>query len=94
MVKRVLGSVDPIRYIAWARPGSVLLEDGRKDEVVPRGALLNVARAAPAGTTVRWYDASHALDQAAYHDAYGWLARKLSIEGPRVAGAPTESAAG
>jgi dienelactone hydrolase len=38
-VRRVLGSVDPLRYIAWARPGSVLLEDGHRDAVVPFAAL-------------------------------------------------------
>jgi len=88
-VRRVLGSVDPIRYIGWARSGSVLLEDGTKDEVVPRTALLNIARAAPAGTTVRWYDAPHALDRAAYRAAFAWLAAKLPIDGPPVAGAAT-----
>jgi dienelactone hydrolase len=89
-VEQVLGSVDPIRYIAAARPGSVLLEDGTKDEIVPHAALLNFARAAPRGTTVRWYVAPHALDRAAYHDAFDWLARKLPIDGPTVAGAATE----
>jgi dienelactone hydrolase len=82
--RRVLGSVDPIRYIAWAKPGSVLLEDGTKDEVVPRKA-----RAAPNGTVLRWYRAPHALDTTAYQDAFDWLARKLSIHGPPVAGAAT-----
>jgi dienelactone hydrolase len=77
-VKRVLGSVDPLRYIAWARPGSLLLEDGRRDEVVPREGLLNIAHAAPEGTVLRLYDASHALDRAAYRDAFDWLAQKLS----------------
>jgi dienelactone hydrolase len=76
-VRRVLGSLDPIRYIALARPGSVLLEDGTKDEIVPHAALLNIVRAAPKGTTVRWYDAPHALNRAAYRDAFDWLARKL-----------------
>src|SRR5690349_24653603 len=61
-VRRVLGSVDPLRYIAWAQPGSLLLEDGHRDEVVPQSALLNVIRAAPPHTSVRWYDASHALN--------------------------------
>jgi len=88
-VRRVLGSVDPIRYIALARPGSLLLEDGRKDMVVPRVALLNIARAAPKGTPVRWYDAPHGLNRAAYRDAFAWLARKLPIEGPPVRGAAT-----
>ena len=88
-VRRVLGSVDPIRYIAFARPGSLLLEDGRKDMVVPRVALLNIARAAPKGTAVRWYDAPHGLNRAAYRDAFAWLARKLPIQGKPVRGAAT-----
>jgi dienelactone hydrolase len=78
-VRTVLGSVDPLRYIAWAKSGSLLLEDGRRDEVVPQAALLNVVRAAPQGTTVRWYDAPHALNQRAYRDAFEWLAKKLPI---------------
>ena len=77
-VRRVLGSVDPIRYIALARPGSVLLEDGTKDEIVPHSALLNVVHASPRGTTVRWYVAPHALDGAAYRDAFGWLTHRLT----------------
>jgi dienelactone hydrolase len=85
--RRVLGSVDPIRYVAWAKPGSLLLEDGSKDEVVPHAALLNVTRAAPHGTDVRWYGAGHALNGVAYRDAFEWLAKKLSISGPRIRGA-------
>jgi dienelactone hydrolase len=89
--RRVLGSVDPIRAIAQARPGTVLLEDGTRDEIVPRAALLNIVHAAPKGTVVRWYRTPHALDVAAYHDAFGWLAGKLPIGGPPVRGAPTET---
>jgi hypothetical protein len=92
--RRILGSVDPLRYIALARPGTVLLEDGRQDQVVPRDALLNVVRAAPRGTTVHWYAAPHQLDRSAYHDAFDWLARKLPIDGPPVPGAPTETSTG
>ena len=77
-VRRVLTKLDPIRYIARARPGSVLLEDGRKDAIVPHAALVNVINAAPKGTTVRWYDAPHELDDAAYKDAFDWLTSKLS----------------
>ena len=60
-VRRGLGSVDPLRYIARARPGTLLLEDGRQDAVVPREALENMIGAAPRGTVVRWYPAGHAL---------------------------------
>ncbi len=93
-VRQNLGGIDPIRYIARARPGTVLLEDGTKDEIVPHAALLNIVRAAPHGTTVHWYAAPHALNLAAYHDAFDWLARKLPIDGPMVAGAATESGGG
>lgn len=76
-VRRVLGSIDPLRYVARARPGSLLLEDGTRDEVVPRRALLNVVHAAPSGTTVRWFAAHHALNDAAYETAFAWLATRL-----------------
>jgi dienelactone hydrolase len=89
--RRILGSVDPIRYMALARPGTVLLEDGRKDQIVPQSALLNVVHAAPRGTTVRWYAAQHQLDRRAFHDAFDWLQQKLPIDGPPVKGAPTET---
>jgi dienelactone hydrolase len=91
-VKQVLGSIDPLHYIALARPGTVLLEDGRQDEVVPQAALKNMVDAAPENTTVHWYAAPHRLNDAAYHDAFEWLAGKLDISGPNVAGAQTEPA--
>lgn len=77
-VRRALTPVDPIAAIAHARPGTILLEDGRRDGIVPRRALENVIHAAPARTTVRWYDAGHALDRRAWADARAWLVAKLS----------------
>jgi dienelactone hydrolase len=77
VVERGLGSVDPLRYLALARGGSVLLADGRRDQVVPRAALLNMIHAAPKGTVVRWYDAGHELTAAAYRATFEWLASKL-----------------
>ena len=91
--RRILGSVDPIRYIALARPGTVLLEDGQKDQVVPREALLNVVHAAPRGTTVRWYAAPHRLDRTAYHDgSTGWRGSSRSA-GPASRARPRRRAA-
>jgi dienelactone hydrolase len=88
-VRQVLGSVDPLRYVAWAKPGSLLLEDARGDEVVPQSALRNMIGAAPERTTVRWYPGGHRLTPKAYADAFAWLARKLDVSGPPVAGART-----
>ena len=35
-VEETMSSIDPLRYIAKARPGSLLLQDGRRDAVIPR----------------------------------------------------------
>jgi dienelactone hydrolase len=87
--RRTLTAIDPLRWIAHARPGRLLLEDGFGDTVVPRAALQALAKAAPKGTEVRWYRAGHALNTAAYRYQVAWLVRKLGIKGPPVPGAKT-----
>jgi dienelactone hydrolase len=86
-ILRELGSVDPLRWVARARPGTVLLQDGREDEVVPRAALEALRKAAGSAAEVRWYDQGHAPSQAAYADQLDWMASKLGVAGPRVKGA-------
>lgn len=88
-IRRYLGSIDPLRYVARARASSLLLQNGRTDTVVPRAALQAVVQAAPRGTSVRWYDAGHALNNRAYRDQLAFLAAKLKVNGPTVAGAAT-----
>lgn len=88
-VRRTLSPIDPLRWISRARPGTVFLQDGSRDEVVPRAALLALAHAAPKGTLLRWYAAPHELNRAAVRDQLSWLARKLPIDGPAVADAKT-----
>lgn len=78
-IVRALAPIDPIQAIAQARPGSVLLEDGTQDQIVPHAALENVVHAAPDGTTVRWYRTGHALSKKAYDDAVEWLVAKLAV---------------
>lgn len=80
-VRTVLGQVDPLRYIARARPEALLLQDGTRDQVVPRHALVALARAAPAGADVRWYDAGHELDGVASVEHLDWLANRLELDG-------------
>jgi dienelactone hydrolase len=87
-VRRLLGPVDPLLWIARARPGSLFLQDGTKDTVVPHWALVGLAQAAPERTKLVWYTAGHALNSEAYRDQLAWLAGTLRV-GPRVAGAQT-----
>src|SRR5262245_6857515 len=70
-LRLLLGDVDPLRTIRRARAGTLLLQDGRFDQVVPRATLDALAAAAPRGTDVRWYDAGHDLDEAAFRDQLG-----------------------
>jgi dienelactone hydrolase len=77
-IRRALGPVDPLRWIARARPGSILLQDGLHDQLVPRAALKALARAAPPRTRVRWYDAGHRPNAAAFRDQLYWLERRLA----------------
>jgi poly(3-hydroxybutyrate) depolymerase len=86
-IRRYLGSIDPLRYLPRAHHGGLFLEDGRQDAIVPRKALETFAHATPPGTRIRWYAAGHALNDAAYRDQLAWLAAKLRIAGPAVAGA-------
>jgi predicted esterase len=88
-IRRYLGTVDPLRYVRRASPSRLLLQDGRRDQVVPRSALVAMARAAPMGTTVRWYDADHGLNARAYRDQLTWLAQKLRLVLPPIRGALT-----
>jgi dienelactone hydrolase len=81
--------VDPLHYLRQARGSTLLLQDGRDDQDVPRSALASFANAAPAGTTIRWYNADHPLNDAAYRDQLEWLAQKLGVTGPPVQGALT-----
>ena len=88
VVRRELGAVDPLRWIAQARQGTVLLQDGRKDRVVPRAALDELAKAAGEAAEVRWYPSQgHVPGQAALGDQLDWMAEKLGVGEPVVKGA-------
>ncbi|HYX75926.1 MAG TPA: acyl-CoA thioester hydrolase/BAAT C-terminal domain-containing protein [Gaiellaceae bacterium] len=88
-ITKELTLVDPLRYVERARGRDLMLQDGRNDQVVPHSALLELLKAAPPGTTVRWYDANHPLNAAAYRDQLAFLAHRLGVSGPVVNGAET-----
>lgn len=87
-VESVLVDIDPLRFVAFDGDRILLLQNGEQDEVVPREALEEVADAA-SGAEVRWYDAGHGLNDAAYTEHLAWLTDELEITGPAVAGAQT-----
>jgi dienelactone hydrolase len=87
VVIRELEAVDPLRWVKTAGPGTILLQDGRKDEVVPQSALKALAKAAGAAAELRWYDGGHAPGNKVWTDQLRWMAAKLGVDGPVVKGA-------
>jgi len=88
-IEQELGLVDPLRWVKLARKNTILLEDGKSDEVVPRAALDALAAAAGKAAEVRWYDQGHAPSNAAWKDQLDWTAGRLGVAGPIVKGAAT-----
>ncbi len=78
---RLLGDVDPLRWIRRARPARLLLQAGRADEIVPQPALERLAAAASRPKDVRWYDAGHGLGTPAMRERMDWLASVLRARG-------------
>ncbi|HET9288021.1 MAG TPA: alpha/beta fold hydrolase [Gaiella sp.] len=78
VVREVLEPIDPLTHVAHAR-GAMLVQAGRRDEVVPQEALHTVIAAAPADTKVIWYAADHGLDERAGRERLDWLARELDV---------------
>ncbi len=87
-VRTVLTALDPLRWIARTK-APVLLEDGRRDEIVPRAALVALQKAAPKGTIVKWYPTGHELNAQAYVDQLAFLQKHLPIDGPKIPGTQT-----
>jgi dienelactone hydrolase len=84
LIERELGDVDPLRWIPHALSGSVLLQNGRSDEVVPRAALDAMVAAAGKAAEVRWYDQKHEPSPLAFREGLAWLATKLGIAEPAM----------
>ena len=76
-VRRLLGEIDPLRWVKRARPNTIFFQNGRRDEVVPREALEQLTAAAPKPQRVVWYDAPHSLNERAYADHRAWFSRVL-----------------
>ncbi|MDX6478890.1 MAG: hypothetical protein QOG29_1477 [Gaiellaceae bacterium] len=74
----LLEDVDPLRWIHQARPNTIFFQDGKRDQVVPRRALVALIRAAPKPQRVRWYAGGHSPSGPEQADALAWLGKRLN----------------
>jgi dienelactone hydrolase len=84
-VSQILGEVDPIRLVRGSAPASMFFQDGRRDELVPRAALLALYRAAGRPKQIRWYPGGHEPSAAVFRDGLAWLSRELGLRARPVA---------
>lgn len=75
----VLSETDPLRYVGHAAPSALFFQNGRRDEVVPKEALENLARAGSEPKDIKWYDSTHIPNERAWEDSRRWLSGKLAI---------------
>jgi predicted esterase len=78
-VRRDFEVVDPLRYVRRAAPSRLFFQNGRRDTVVPRAALVALASAASSPKEIRWYPAGHGLNAQALRDQRAWLTRVLGL---------------
>jgi dienelactone hydrolase len=88
-IRRVLGQVDPLRYVGRARPAALFFQDGLADTIVPHAQLAALAAAGSEPKRIRWYRADHSLDAQAFREQLAWLTHELGIHGPAVPGSKT-----
>jgi dienelactone hydrolase len=69
--------VEGIGYIARAKPGSILFQNGRTDPYVPAYKAEALHRAAGSSHTVLWYDSGHRLPEQAAVDRYQFLHERI-----------------
>ena len=74
-----LRSIDPVRHIGRAAPGSLLFQNAERDSNVTRASAQALHDAAPDPKEIRWYDAGHALNDAARKERMAWLRQKLAF---------------
>ena len=69
--------LDPVTHVAHLAPAPILFQYARQDEHVPEAQALLLYRAAGEPKQMRWYEADHALNEAATQDRIAWLSERL-----------------
>lgn len=80
-LEAILAKTDSLHYVSRAAPSALFFQVARKDEIVPRGALEELASAGSEPKEVRWYDSGHVPSAKAWADSRQWLGDRLGLTG-------------
>jgi uncharacterized protein len=79
--KRAMAPIEPIRFVGNANI-PLLMQNGTLDEYVPNANAEELHAAAKEPKEVRWYVATHSLNQDAVVDRIKWLYDKIGLNAP------------
>jgi uncharacterized protein len=77
---REMVPIEPIRFIGFAKPTPLLLQNGKLDEAVAQADAQLLHDAAPEPKTPLWYNAGHSLTQQAVFDRHDWLVQQIGLD--------------
>jgi fermentation-respiration switch protein FrsA (DUF1100 family) len=72
--------IEPIRFIAFAKPTPLLLQNGKSDQAVAPADAQVLHAAAPEPKTTLWYNAGHNLTLQAVFDRHDWLVQQIGLD--------------
>jgi Tol biopolymer transport system component/cephalosporin-C deacetylase-like acetyl esterase len=73
--------IEPIYFVGYAAPTSLLFQNGIEDQLVPPNAALQYQEAGSEPKEARWYRAGHSLNPEAECDQLEWLDHSLRLVG-------------
>jgi dienelactone hydrolase len=76
--------IEPVKYIGFAPPTSLLLQSGTTDDLVPPADAERLHAAARDPKTIRWYNAGHSLLPQATLDGHVWMQERLGMRAPAI----------
>ncbi|MDD1750327.1 MAG: alpha/beta fold hydrolase [Methanothrix sp.] len=78
--KKIMESIDPLRYIRNAAPSALFFQFGYQDVFFPKQKFLEFYEAGSEPKYIRWYNADHySLNEEGRFDRIEWLKEKLCL---------------
>jgi len=71
--------IEPIHFVACARPSELLFQNGTLDMAVPPADALRYQEAGSEPKTIFWYENGHGLGVTAGRDQAAWLSKTIGI---------------
>jgi hypothetical protein len=79
-------SIEPIRFVGRAAPGSLFFQNALHDDAVMRDDALAYQAAGSEPKRIEWYASNHMLPEEAFQSMADWLETKIGIDASQFTG--------